>query len=69
MTTNESTLVEYPNREQARRMLEAIGDLAGAIHPHHMDRARREKVRLAMSVLIDEVLIVAALRHPLGDQG
>jgi hypothetical protein len=54
---------EYPNREQGKRMLEAIGDLAGAIYAHNMDRDRREKVRVALRTLIDEVLIVAARHH------
>lgn len=44
-----------------RELLEAIGEFALAVKPHHMDVDQRERIRRALVVLIDHVLAQAAL--------
>ena len=48
-------------RAKPRELLEAIGEFAVAVKPHHMDADQRERIRQALVVLIDHVIAHAAL--------
>lgn len=47
-----------PDRDRARRIFDAVGELATAIHPHNMDREQRERVRAALTALVDEIIAI-----------
>jgi hypothetical protein len=53
------TFTRYPNADAARRMLDAVGDLCLAIYPDHLDAAKRERTREALTALVDEIIAVA----------
>ena len=43
---------------KARELLEAIGEFAIAVKPHHMDARQRERIRQSLVVLVDHIIAV-----------
>lgn len=41
-----------------RGLFDAIGELALAIKPHHMDSGQRRKIKAALHVLVDHIIAV-----------
>ena len=44
--------------DKPRELFDAVGDLALAIAPHNMDRDQREKVKAALHVLVDHIIVI-----------
>lgn len=41
-----------------RELFDAVGDLALAIKPHHMDKGQRRKIAAALHVLVDHIIAI-----------
>lgn len=46
-----------------KELFDAIGELALAIKPHHMDWNRRERIKAALHVLVDHIITVGEARR------
>ena len=44
--------------EKPRELFDAVGELALAIAPHHMDFDQRRKIAAALHVLVDHIIEV-----------
>ena len=46
-----------------KELFDAIGELALAIKPHHMDTGQHAKIKTALHVLIDHIITVGEARR------
>jgi hypothetical protein len=46
-----------------KELFDAIGELALAIKPHHMDTGQRAKIKAALHVLVDHIIAMGEHRR------
>lgn len=43
-------------QQKPKELLDAVGELALAIKPHHMDSTQRERIAKALHTLVDHII-------------
>jgi ABC-type antimicrobial peptide transport system ATPase subunit len=55
---------DHRPKKIARTVFDAVGELALAIKPHHMDTDQRQRIAAALHVLVDHIIAIGDERQP-----